>query len=134
MTEPPPCAPSYRLVAFFEPPSDAIWLKNAWHHSTKRIGFSTVTGRLCEAPRLAPIDLGDGYSRHGHGPFQGAVVVPYGLMESPRRDLPDPVDQGLVASFGVIETPQLIAWEAIRVEMVFRDINPGVGSASLCPA
>jgi len=51
--------------------------------------------------------------------LQGAMVVPCGLLDDPRRGLPDALDQGLVASFGVIETATLIAWEAIRVEMVF---------------
>jgi hypothetical protein len=31
-----------------------------------------------------------------------------------------------MAGFGVIETPTLVAWEAMRFEMVLGDINPDV--------
>jgi len=61
------------------------------------------------------------------------VITPRGFIDDPRWGIPDPSDQGLVASFGIIETPALIAWEAMHVEVVFRDINPDVSLCHLLP-
>jgi hypothetical protein len=61
------------------------------------------------------------------------MIASRGLIDHPRQGLADPSDQGLMAGFGVIETLPLIAREAVRFEMVLRDINLDVRLFHLLP-